>query len=58
MTHRNPPARIRWNREYSAWGVTSTDRYDTILLCRWDYAIEVANNLGNADNHNTKDDNQ
>ena len=45
MTHRNPPARIRWNPSFAAWGVTSnTAPNDTILTCNWDDAIEVANN--------------
>lgn len=45
MTHRNPPARIRWDAAFAAWGVTSTtDPSDTIITCNWDDAIEVANN--------------
>lgn len=46
MTHRNPPARIRWDREYSAWGVTATaDPNDTILCTNWCDAIALANNV-------------
>lgn len=45
MTHRNPPARIRWDATFAAWGVTSTtDPNGTILLCNWGDAIDVANN--------------
>lgn len=55
MTRRNPPARIRWDDAFDAWGVTSTDTGDTILTCDWDVAIQVATHLGNADNHNTKE---
>lgn len=45
MTHRNPPARIRWDDAFDAWGVTSTaDPNDTILCTNWRDAIDVANN--------------
>lgn len=46
MTHRNPPARIRWSPSFAAWGVTSTaDPSDTILCTNnWCDAIEIANN--------------
>lgn len=45
MTHRNPPARIRWDEAFDAWGVTSnTDPTDVVLTCNWDDAITLANN--------------
>lgn len=45
MTHRNPPARIRWSPAFAAWGVTSTTApSDVILTCNWVDAIELANN--------------
>lgn len=45
MTHRNPPARIRWDDAFDAWGVTfTTDPNDTILCTNWCDAIEVASN--------------
>ena len=56
MTHRNPPARIRWDDSFDAWGVTSTtDPSDVVLTCNWCDAIDVATHLGNAGNHNTKE---
>jgi hypothetical protein len=45
VTHRNPPARIRWDDAFDAWGVTSTtDPNDTILCTNWCDAIYLANN--------------
>lgn len=56
MTRRNPPARIRWDDSFDAWGVTITAApNDTILCANWCDAIDVATHLGNADNHNTKE---
>ena len=56
MTHRNPPARIRWDDAFDAWGVTiTTAPNDVVLTCNWDDAIELATHLGTADNHNTKE---
>ena len=43
MTHRNPPARIRWDDAFDAWGVTSTtDPKATMLCTNWCDAIELA----------------
>lgn len=45
MTYRNPPARIRWDDAFDAWGVTSTaSPNDTILCTNWCDAIYLVNN--------------